>query len=779
MEEYKNTSEDSAPDIQAEKSDLSLGESNYSNLAQEELSATPPSGKKFDFSANKKAVLKFSLAGLVFLILGGVVYFGLDFYEKKIRTVALEKVLPKDSNGIIKVNINPDSNQFQLLESNMQKFPGYDILKKEFDEAGEGKTMTDLFFEKLKEKNLDFEADIKPAIGEEAYVVFPDMKPLFQNISREVVTLKNNLYAKAIDKNIIKDEDFSGGMVMGAEEEPLIPLDFIMASDIRDKKKALEVIEKLKNDEKYETETRKFKGYEYIRIKIKNVENPEEGSYLNYIETFHIVLGGNWFMTSKEDYLKEAVERCKKQGIIKGLFSGDSTGTLFEDESYKKVLAELRESDEQGMMFFYTKLNFEKIFKDNCQNGGSFCLDNKYLKYPEDIIYGFSLKMEEAGVKISSSSNQSSLGKEEIKNKSQADSLANKLPAKAGDAWLDVMVEHNNLKNFYYNFKKNNLTEESIKSLNDIRQEVKDTIGIDFESDLIDLISGSVGFSLFTSTERLPEGVILADLTDGDKMLETMKKMVEVFKIIQIEEAESLNSLYSQYDPNSFSSTRNVTVGENKEVQALVNKIKESRLEETNLPEGKIFVYKPVKSELMPLSEYSPELVFALKNNFMILGSSYYSVEAVLKGLSSENGERLAKGKYYSQAAEKFYPENYLTTYINMFGVWNIAKYAEKEFEEAMQNSYAAACRAQSQYPAGGTANINYRDYCSPQEAEKELESIREYFFGIGAIVRTLNIISYSEALGDQSKKQTIFIHLKELPKDEKEKAEKILYKLK
>lgn len=774
MEEYKNTPEGSSPDIQVEKSDLSFSENNQSSPAQEEILPVPAVRRKFDFSANKKAVWKVSLVALAFLILVGIAYFGFDFYEKKIRTVSVEKILPKDSNGVIKMNINPDANQFKLLESNMQKFPGYGILKKEIDESGEGKTMTELFFEKLKEKNLDFEADIKPAIGEEAYVVFPDMKPLFQNISREVVSLGSSLYAEAIDKNIIKGADPSRGMVMGVEEEPLIPLDFIMASDIRDKKKALEVIEKLKNDEKYETESRKFKGYEYIRIKIKNVENSEEGSYLNYIETFHIVLGGNWFMTSKEDYLKEAINRRKEQGIFKNIFSADSAETLAEDESYEKVLSELRESDEEGMMFLYTKLNFEKIFKDNCGSGGSFCLDNKYFKYPEDIIYGFSLKMEEDGVKISSSSNQSSLGKDEINNKSQVDSLATKLPAKAGDAWLDVMVEHNNLKNFYYNFKKNNLTEEGIKNLNDIRREIKDTIGVDFESDLIDLVSGSVGFSLFTSAERLPEGVIVADLTDGEKMVETMKKMVEILKLLQIEEAESMNSLYSNY--NSLPNSQNISAEQNKEVQALVNQINASHLEEVILPEGRIFVYRPVKSQLMPLSEYSPELVFALKNNFMILGSSYFAVESVLKGLNSENGDRLSKGKYYSQAAEKFYPENYLTTYVNMFGVWNIAKYAEKEFEKAMQNSYLAACKAQSQYPAGG---VDSRDFCSPQEMEKELESIREYFFGIGAIVRTLNIISYSEALGDKSKKQTIFIHLKELPKDEKDKAEKILYKLK
>ncbi|NCA94358.1 MAG: DUF3352 domain-containing protein, partial [Sphingobacteriia bacterium] len=409
MEEYKNTPESSSPDIQVEKSDLSFSESNQSIPAQEEILPTPPVGRKFDFSVNKKAVWKVSLVALAFLILVGIAYFGFDFYEKKIRTVSVEKILPKDSNGVIKMNINPDANQFKLLESNMQKFPGYGILKKEIDESGEGKTMTELFFEKLKEKNLDFEADIKPAIGEEAYVVFPDMKPLFQNISREVVSLGSSLYAEAIDKNIIKGADPSRGMVMGVEEEPLIPLDFIMASDIRDKKKALEVIEKLKNDEKYETESRKFKGYEYIRIKIKNVENSEEGSYLNYIETFHIVLGGNWFMTSKEDYLKEAINRRKEQWVFKNIFSGDSAETLAGDESYEKVLSELRESDEEGIMFLYTKLNFEKIFKDNCESGGSFCLDNEYFKYPEDIIYGFSLKMEEDGVKISSSSNQSSL----------------------------------------------------------------------------------------------------------------------------------------------------------------------------------------------------------------------------------------------------------------------------------------------------------------------------------------------------------------------------------
>lgn len=798
MEEFKNNLEDSPTNPNGLKNDFSHYLNN-SNLNQGEILPSVASGKRNFSLPNKKFILIGAVVVFGFLVLGAGAYFGFDFYEKRMQVISVEKILPKDSNGVIRLAINPESNQFQLLESNMQKFPGYGILKKEIDESGEGKTITELFFEKLKEKNLDFKTDIKPAIGDQAYVVFPDMQPLFKNISRDMAGLGNNLYAQVKENNITENQDISRGMVMGIEDnyidddyiednyiedeyisEPLIPLDFIMASDIKDEKKALEILEKLKSDSNYETEIRKFNGYEYIRIKIKNIENVEQGSYLNYIETFHMVLGGNWLMTSREDYLKEAIDRRKEQSLL-NIFSEKKIGSLAEDESFKKVFSEITEDAQDGMMFMYVKLNFEKIFKNSCGNGGAICLDTEYFRYPEDIIYGFALRMEPDGIKISANSNKSSLSSGEIGNKGKSDSLANKLPAKAGDAWLDILIEHNNLKSFYYDFKKNNITEDGIQNINESRKEIKSETGIDFESDIIDLLSGSVGFSFFTSDHRMPDGVMLADLADSEKMLGTMKKIVDFSKNIQIDGLEYDLSLYSQYNTRTNLSQKNTSTQQTKDIQALISQIRASQLEEIKIPEGSIFVYKPIKSDLIPWSTYSPEIVFSVKDSFMILGSSYPAVEAVLKGMSDGKSEKLISGKYYNQASTKFYPENYFTTYINMFGVWNMVSYFERELEKNIEKSYDSICQNQNEmnsyYQSVGEENI-YLDFCSPEGREREKSKSRDTFFAIGSILKTLNIISYSESLGDHSKKQKLFINLKELPQEEKKRAEKIMEEL-
>lgn len=188
------------------------------------------------------------------------------------------------------------------------------------DDAGEGKTLSQIFQDKLKEKNLDFMEDIRPIIGERAYAIIPDALNLRDNLKKEAIlsqekvkryvasSMSNSKFSKTGEEKKVMGESSEKDFSI-SKDDPLQSSDFILASEIKDLKKVKEVLEKIKKDENYEIVEKKFDGYKYYEINLKKGEEKEK--YLKLKKTYHIISGGNWVFSSNEEYIKDSIKRKK------------------------------------------------------------------------------------------------------------------------------------------------------------------------------------------------------------------------------------------------------------------------------------------------------------------------------------------------------------------------------------------------------------------------------------------------------------------------------------
>jgi len=181
--------------------------------------------KKYFWQRNKKIFKWLAIIVTIFLLLGLSVW-GFYFYEKNFVNVSIEKILPSDANLVMRFTIDPNSEQFSFLEKNMEKFPGYSRLKKEMDDAGEGKTLSQIFQDKLKEKNLNFMEDIRPVIGENAYAIIPDAVNLRDNLKKEAI-----LSQKKVKKYLASSVSNSQFLETGEEKKVMRESDFSISKN--------------------------------------------------------------------------------------------------------------------------------------------------------------------------------------------------------------------------------------------------------------------------------------------------------------------------------------------------------------------------------------------------------------------------------------------------------------------------------------------------------------------------------------------------------------------
>jgi hypothetical protein len=692
-----------------------------------------------------------------FVLSSGV--FGYEYYSVSFRKIELLKILPQDPNLVVSFNINPDSDQFRLLEKNMEKFPGYKVLKKELDKTGEGKTLAQAFQDNLQELGIDFANDIKPVLGEEALFVVTDLKPLGETIQNSVLTqaskLQNQMSKLAIANELVPEIGSSEDLnprVLGEFQTtqfgtsldyyyvsegklPKKPLDFILGAQIKDLKKAKEVLDKIKkNTGKYEIEEKNFEKFNYVKLTPKNVEE-KVSNYVNIKETYHAIIGGNWIATSDENALKEMLEHKLAYHSLFKITQKEKPKSLALNEDYQKVIRNLNGKNEPNLSNVYYNLDFEDVFqKPDCDNDKCFDITD-YIKYPQRVINGFLFRSTENGFEFKGLNNKFAV--DDIKNRPISESLASKTPEKVNDRWTDVFVEYANPKGLYYNFKKNNLTQKGIDSVNKALNEFKGVSQIDVERDIIDPVSGNAALAIFCSNTLEPQASVIVEIKDRDKTLDSMKKIVAAIKnVTSAMFSSEMQMSELPLDQGLTPQQKALRDQYDKERQAVYNAIMASGLIETSTPAGSIYSYKlPLPEEIMPTTV---SFDFSLENNKLILATNYAVIESLIKETKNSNSGKLADSSNFKKAISFGPNENYSSIFINTQGLWNSFAY--------------------------------YLNKIKSSSDEQKDET-----FAIGTLIKTLRLIGTASWVSEGLANSSINFQIEEPEKEDKERADKIL----
>lgn len=708
--------------------------------------------EKIHKSRRVKKALTVGLIGLfiILLLVGGC--FGLGLYETYLKKVEIEKVLKGDVSVVLNLNTDTEFEQYKLLDEHLKKFPGYALMEKELDDVGEGKSPSQFIQDKLKENNLNFHEDIQAVIGKDLFVLFPNLESLEKSVRHRMSSIESDPIAflgEVLGKNQsenghiaqISEENKVLGMTtdyyaMGSEEVfEMDPIDFIIASPIKDLREAKRVLGKIKSDkEAYETQEKKLEGYTYFEIKKLNYQRDKTIPF-DVNKTYHALIGGNWVMSTAEGYLQEMITERKSNhafSSFKGPFKKETKKmvTLSENQYFKNVLKEIKGKDEKNILTGYFQVNFKKFFSiPEVQS-------TEYFKYPEKFTGGFIFKAEQEGIAFRTVSNQISL--ENAKNSPHGQGLVEKIPEVVDGRFTDIYLETENVKDLYYDFKRNNLTKEGLEEWESTRKQMSDTIGVDFEKDLIDQLSGNVAMAVFAKRGLEPEGAIIADIADKDKVVESARKMIEMVKSTYM--GIMFLTPFSTGQGQGWETTPSPIgdlpgIGQNEEMKKLMEEITNSQLVETPTENGTIYSYK------LPGTEFSFD--FGFSENVLVLGSHFAAVNELLSELKSNAAPKLVASEDYNLPAPYLFSEGYSRAYVNTFGLWNAVDY--------YLNHFALA----------------------------ETEQDKDMFFAIGSIVRTFNIMGAVDATSQDGKsaKSSVYMNVKELPEEEKSRAESILEK--
>lgn len=697
----------------------------------------------------------------VFLIGGGI--WGFSFYEKYFKKVAIEQILPSDSDFVMRITIDPNSSQFQLLEENMKKFPGYEIMKEKMEKEKGQKNMSESMQKKLNELNLDFEKDIKAILGERAYVIIPDIIPLGRGIGNNFVFYRGKIKESAIaakDDYLKKYLALEPGLennqmpkVLGEmkqafraiddKKEEIKPLDFMVAAEVRDLKEAKRVMDKMKKNADYEIIQHEYNGYKFFEVKRKNSkvdESNELAKFFNAGSMYNAILGKNWVATNNQDIMLDLIDRKSRQNALKNIFSKKENKSLANDENFLRIFGKIGSQDDNLLMFYYnieTKKLFEKENK-GCDKGG-YCpkMSDSIIKYPDNLIAGYSVKLSKDGVSFKNISNQLDLG--DIKNYSYADGFAGKIPEKIEGQWADVFAEYVNFKKLYYNFKRGNLTQEGLQEWNEGLDDISSGAGINIETDIIDQFVGNVSYVMFTFSGTEPKHVFLADIDNPGAMFDTMKKIIDYAKNQYYATYNYSLNYYKEIDcnnPDTKKYTAYYCTPEYKkkmeEQKKRAEEILNSAITETDTSEGKIYSYK------FPGAEISFD--YAILDKTFILGSHFAATQALMRELKNNSEPKLANNKFFQQVASHWDEEGIGRSFINTKGFWGAVSY--------------------------------YFNHYLKDEIDIERS---DEFFAVGAVIRTIRLIGGQNSFGEKFMKGNLYLNIEELPAEEKNRAEEAI----
>lgn len=713
----------------------------------------------------------------------------MEWYVRNAKSYPILSVLSVAPDLTLEININPDSKEYALLEKHASAFPGYTLLKKELDPIGEGKTLSKAFQDSLQRFNLDFEGDIKPLLGESAYIIVSDMSPLGESFQKGVVATGASLSQKIAgtfsfhrkialsnqptDVSTYIHPTVLGDMtVRGVENDfaPEKPIDFLVASPVHDWKKAFEVLEKLETSAKFDMEKRTYRGLSYFKVSMKTDEKNatnEVSRFIRFRTLYHGIVGGNWVCGSSEDELKRILDRQAKRHMWSPFVPQKQMATLADNADFLATRGELGNPQlSDSLIIGYFNVASSTFLKKSSCSGNSCEEISDFIRYPERILVGWSLGFTEAGADIRWTSKTES---EPFPGKPEQDSFVNLVPQKADGKWLNIFAEHDGPKNRFYDFKRTRLTEKGRESWEALRRMIQQATTIDIERDVIDHFSENVAFSILTAKDVEPEGVLVARVDSPTAVRATIEKGVEFIRNMLILQKDRVTAIQSSYEKQCDSLYAKTSDREKCMLMArslqleggnvlFETLIASANLRETMTPEGAIYSFK--LSNEFPYSLASFD--FGFRDNVLVLGTHFAAVETFLRettpGRSTE--KKLSNSDFYGKAKSLFLNESSQSSFVVSAGAWDVTKYVLETFSKGVREF-------SNEFPEISSADQGI--------AKQEMD---DALFAFGAILRTVKLIGSDAVSRNGFETASTRCIIEALPPEEKLKAEQILEKI-
>lgn len=682
---------------------------------------------------------------LFILIVGGSAFGAYKFntYDKYVNFIETKLLLPNDPNLVISAITNINDQSYKNLETHLQKFPGYSLLIKEIYPDEKDSNMTQLIQKKLDKYGLNLQDEIRPALGDQFIIAIQDLSPLGSQISKKATLTLNSKKSEASSELLAQNNALPVlfPSVLGEStpkkddslsKEFIFPkLDFIAASPVNDLDRMQTILNKLKANKQYETKISNYSGFEYYSIKIASSDDKA------FENLYSAVIAKNLIISSQEDEMKKAIDRANSHRIVS--IKKQAVPSLAENMQFNNVTSKI---SKEGFLSIYLKLNVTNFLKNkDCQND---CANiDEFLKYPDDLIQVISVKSNEDGIGFNAISNKTNLVN--ITNKPLPTEMAQKIPENISGQWNDMFSENSNLKELYYDFKNNNLTEKGTKQLNETLDKMKTDIGIDIERELIDQINGTSAFSLYTSKEKEPALLITAKITNEQEMIRTIKTAVETMKQSRLKSLEGMYEMMKQYSAGTNYAAKYKNDIENLKNASFLEKVAYDTTIYSFDSDAFLF-----------------GINFAIKNNELIFATNSNAIETVLGANGSF--KNIISNQLFQRSMKYNQKNGYSENFFAPQGIVNIATFYLQE----MKNKFLEANKKSSSFQTATTS----------AEVEDPFKEYNDIFTAVGSIIRTTKFVGSSQSVQDNYIQYSLFFDIKELPLEEKEAAESILEKL-
>lgn len=715
------------------------------------------------------------LVFVLIALLSGAGVWAANWYVRNVKVFPTLSVLPAAPDVALEVNINPDSKEYALLEKHASAFPGYGLLKKSLDPVGEGKTLSKVFQDSFKHFGLDFEGDIRPVLGESAFVIVSDMSPVGESFRKTSVALGQSVSQKIsrLFSSAPRKIAFSGGSpplsrpevlgdmtVRGIENDfaPTKPLDFLVASPVQNREKALQTLEKMTKNPEFDIERKEFQGLSYFKVSLKSKEResaPDDLSrFVRFRTLYHALVGGNWVFGSSEEEMRRVLERQAARNAMELFMFEKPVATLADNADFRLVRDELGgPAISEALVIGYFNVASDSFFQKPSCSGNS-CLDvPEWFRYPERIVLGWSLGFTETGIDARWTNKTES---ESLIGKPEGEKFSGLVPQKADGKWLNIFSENDGPKNRFYDFKRTRLTDTGREVWEEMRSNIQKATTIDIERDVIDHLSDSVAFSVLTAGSAEPEGVFVARVDDPQAVRAVIERIVEFVRGKFLEEKNILENRESggvsdcfEYFGDGYKNLRacEISVGKRTQVEKerLEGIINSAHITETTTPEGTIYSFK-LSSEF-PYSLMSFD--FGFKDNVLVLGTHFAAVQAFLREMGPGGTEKkLAHSDFYQKVRSDFSNASYQNSFVVLAGLWDVVRYG---VDLISKNASLL----------GG----------EQQEGDDAL-------FLMGSFLRTVKLIGNNTVSRNGFETSSSRLVIEPLPAEEKVRAERILEKM-
>lgn len=730
---------------------------------EDESSNLPEEGEKKKSSnplPKSRTWLKWIVGLGALLIVLGAILLGVYYYDLYKKKSEITELLPGGAHIVMKIQINADAAQYTHLENVMERIPGYHLFKKRIDKTGSGKTLSEHVRETIRSYNLDYDDDIKTVLGDEAIVVLPDILELSRNLRDRVPFLPNQITTITSDEQkqsflsrflttteafTIPSDSLSTDLDSGAE--PPLEADFLMSAQIIDLDQAKNVLKKMQSDEaRYTVDKKKAHGLPYVRLQEK-IDG--QNSLIGIGDMYHTIIGGHWIISNNEQLMTDTLARKSALGWFAFLSKKPSQDALRNDDTFNSVDSVLESKDASNLFSVFVNVNMKEL-SDALTHGDNQNTLSEYFNYPERYIAGFAVEVDEKGFVMRSVTEDTSVANQDFTNTPISEGLTQKIPANLNEKFGDFYIEYDNIKDLYYSFKNNGLTPKGIQKLNEVRDDIATEIGIDYETDIIDQIAGGVASVLFARSGQAPEGAILMEVVDPERMRLSMEKAIEVFKESTIEKVRSdaefckeynellinQESEYDQFSDQSFFAPQ-----ECPDVEQQVQAIRDSSIVETQTGAGTIYSYKSPENTDISFD-------FGFQDSIMIAATNFATVESVFVAMEKTAGT-FATQEDFLQAFEGLEQEGYVVQYVKLLGVWNSIQYVFDYFTKQEELPGEGEDSTQSETATDAEMfdqPIDPEIQAFQQEIKQRGQDIR---FLIGAYMRVIDTIA-SISKGEQ-----------------------------